>query len=47
MTKKDVSSYFWTRLISDFKLSTSVVDKLDEPDPSDFEHVSAELIDLI
>ena len=44
-TKKNLSSQFWTKLISDFKLNTSVVDKLDEPDPSDLEHVSPQLIE--
>ncbi len=47
MTGKNLSSHVWTKLIADFRLSTSVVDKLDEPGPSDFEHVSPQLIELI
>jgi hypothetical protein len=47
LTKKNLCSQFWTQLIADFKLSTSVVDKLDVPDSSDFELVSPQLIELI
>lgn len=44
-TRKNLSSQFWTKLIADFRLNASVVDKLDEPEPSDFELVSPQLVE--